>query len=49
VEPIRIDVTADVTPGEPATITYEGLYRGADYPGVAANIDLSSWLVSWGR
>ncbi|MCB9686811.1 MAG: hypothetical protein H6738_13195 [Alphaproteobacteria bacterium] len=48
VDPIRVDVTSDVTPGSSVEVTYEALFRGDDYQGSAANIVLSSWLVSWG-
>ena len=39
------DVTKDVTPGESATITYQGLFEGAQPPDNSGNIDLTSWLV----
>lgn len=39
------DVTKDVTPGQSATITYKGLFAGADPPDDSGNIDLTSWLV----
>lgn len=53
VEPWVIDVTASVTPGEPATITYRGLYEGEDYvpqwsdsgSGFAGRVDVVSYLV----
>jgi hypothetical protein len=55
VAPFIADVTDQVTPGEPATISYEGLFDGEDYvpipnPGnvqnsFSANIWMESWLV----
>ena len=53
VTPFIVDVTDAVTPGETATITYQGLFEGADYvpvssgsgDGFGANIDMDSYLV----
>jgi hypothetical protein len=45
VDPWVTDVTKDVTPGQTATISYRGLYGGADPPDNSGNIDLTSWLV----
>jgi len=45
VDPWVTDVTKDVTPGQDATITYKGLFNGADPPDDSGNIDLTSWLV----
>ena len=55
VTPFIADVTAEVTPGETATITYKGLFDGQDYEpkadpngnsnGFGANIWMESWLV----
>ncbi|MFO0614354.1 MAG: peptide-N-glycosidase F-related protein [Polyangiaceae bacterium] len=45
VTPRVIDVTANVNPGEIATISYRGLFHGSDPPDNAGNIDLTSYLV----
>ena len=53
VDPWIIDVTGDVTPGQTATIAYQGLFEGADYvpqpsnsgQGFGANIKMESYLV----
>ena len=39
------DVTADVTPGETATIAYRGLFEGKTPPAAAGTIRLTSYLV----
>lgn len=41
---VMTDITAQVTPGADATITYHGYYLGSDYTGSAA-IRMTSWLV----
>jgi len=41
---VMTDITAQVTPGTDATITYHGYYLGADYTG-SANIRMTSWVV----
>jgi len=45
VDPWVADVTADVTPDEPATIEYRGLLDGAPPTEPSGNIVMSSWLV----
>jgi hypothetical protein len=46
VTPWIVDVTADVTPGQTATIGYRGLFRNANPPDAGdANLVLSSYLV----
>ncbi len=54
VKPMRVDVTAAVTPGGEVEVDYRGLYQGKDYVpqpnpqptgGFGAEIDMSSWLV----
>ncbi|MGB0591189.1 MAG: peptide-N-glycosidase F-related protein [Myxococcota bacterium] len=54
VPPWVADVTDSVTPGETVTISYQGLYQGADYVpepnpnssgGFGANVNMTSWLV----
>lgn len=45
VGPWVVDVTSEVTPGQTATIEYEGLYKSAQPPDTAGNIALTSWLV----
>ena len=54
VPPWVVDVTESVTPGETVTISYQGLFQGADYVpephpdppgGFGANVRMSSWLV----
>jgi hypothetical protein len=45
VEPFVVDVTADVTPGATATVTYQGLLGGATPPDGAGTIELASYLV----
>lgn len=45
VDPIYIDVTNQVTPGQAATFEYFGLYNGQPYPDSGASIDLSSFVV----
>ena len=45
VEPWVVDVTADVTPGSMATVSYRGLLNGASPPDNAGNIRMTSWLV----
>lgn len=41
---VMTDITAQVTPGQDATIAYHGYYLGSDYPG-SASIHMTSWLV----
>jgi Peptide-N-glycosidase F, C terminal len=45
VEPWVVDVTPDVAPGSTATVSYQGLYRGATPPDDSGDIRLSSYLV----
>jgi hypothetical protein len=46
VEPWVVDVTAEVTPGETATVAYRGLFAGVDPPpDGAGEINLVSYLV----
>ena len=45
VDPWAVDVTADVTPGQTATIEYQGLYKNLPPPDSAGNIDMVSYLV----
>jgi hypothetical protein len=53
VKPFVADVTESITPGESVTVTYKGLFEGADYQpepsgsgqGFGANVTMSSWLV----
>jgi hypothetical protein len=47
VDPWVSDVTAAVTPGQMATVTYEGLYGGLTPPDTMGNIVLASYLVVW--
>lgn len=45
VDPWVVDVTANVTPGSDATVSYRGLFKGAEPPDGAGNIVLTSYLV----
>ena len=45
VDPWVVDVTSEVTPGQPAEITYEGLYGSQPPLAKLGDIDLSSYLV----
>jgi hypothetical protein len=45
VEPFVQDVTADVTPGGQATISYEAKLNGSPPPDNSGNINMSSYLV----
>ena len=45
VEPWVVDVTADVTPGQNVTVSYEGLFNGNTPPDNAGNIRMASYLV----
>ena len=45
VEPTRFDVTAAVSPGSSAQLSYRGLLGGAEPPPSSGRIKLSSWLV----
>ena len=45
VDPFVVDVTAEVTAGQNATVSYRGLYNGGDIPGNSGNIHMSSYLV----
>lgn len=45
VYPHVVDVTDEVVPGEPATLTYEGTFQGAPPPDGSGDILLESWLV----
>lgn len=45
VDPWVVDVTADVTPGMDASLSYRGLYKSMTPPDNAGNIDLTSYLV----
>ena len=45
VAPWIVDVTAQVTPGETATVEYEGLFKNVTPPDGAGNIVLTSYLV----
>jgi hypothetical protein len=53
VDPWIADVTGSITPGQTTTITYQGLFNGADYvpepsnsgQGFGANINMRSYLV----
>ena len=45
VQPWVVDVTANVTPGQTATIEYEGLYKSLEPPDSAGNIVMTSYLV----
>ncbi|MEZ4307418.1 MAG: peptide-N-glycosidase F-related protein [Polyangiaceae bacterium] len=45
VDPWIVDVTSEVTPGEMATITYEGQYKNLTPPDNAGNIAMTSYLV----
>ncbi|MEZ4443575.1 MAG: peptide-N-glycosidase F-related protein [Polyangiaceae bacterium] len=45
VEPWVVDVTADVTPGATATISYQGLFNGGAIPDDSGNIVMNSYLV----
>jgi hypothetical protein len=47
VEPWVVDVTAAVTPGASATVTYRGLFNGVTPPNGSGSIVLASWLVVW--
>jgi hypothetical protein len=40
-----IDISEQITPGETATLSYEGFYNGAAYPAGGASIRLKSWVV----
>ncbi len=45
VQPWVTDVTKSVTPGQTATVTYQGLFGGTPPSDGTGNIDMSSWLV----
>lgn len=45
VAPKILDVTAEVSPGQVATVSYTGLYNGQPYPSGGAVIRMTSWLV----
>jgi hypothetical protein len=45
VDPWVVDVTSDVTPGEPATVEYQAKLNGASPPDNAGNIRMVSYLV----
>ena len=45
VDPWVVDVTSEVTPGQPAELTYEGLYGSQPPLAKLGDIDLSSYLV----
>lgn len=45
VNPWLVDVTADVTPGQSATVSYQGLFGGSTPPDASGNIVLNSYLV----
>jgi peptide-N-glycosidase F-like protein len=45
VDPWVVDVTADVTPGQTAQITYQGMYAGGTPPDGSGNIVMTSYLV----
>jgi hypothetical protein len=50
VEPVRFDITAEVTPGAKNTIAYRGLFEGEPpYTPLhgGGNIYMNSWLVFW--
>lgn len=47
VAPWVVDVTSEVTPGNPARITYRGLFAGGEPPDGAGEIVLTSYLVVW--
>lgn len=47
VEPWLLDVTADVTPGTAATVSYRATFNGQTPPDNAGNIVMSSWLVAY--
>jgi hypothetical protein len=45
VPPYVVDVTKDVTPGQTATVSYEGLLGGSTPPDGTGNIVMTSYLV----
>jgi len=45
VDPWVVDVTANVTPGEIATVSYQGLFKNAQPPAGEGNILMNSYLV----
>jgi len=46
VDPWVVDVTAEVTPGQPATVSYRGLFKSIDPPpDGAGDINMVSYLV----
>jgi len=47
VRPWVVDVSTEVVPGEPATLTYKGQLAGTDPPDDAGEIVLSSYLLIW--
>ncbi len=47
VAPWLVDVTADVTPGSTATVSYRAMFNGQTPPNDAGNIVMSSWLVAY--
>lgn len=47
VAPWVVDVTADVTKGQPNTLTYRTEFMGAPVAMSLGNVVLSSWLVVW--
>ncbi len=47
VNPWAVDVTANVTPGMEAAISYRGLYGASDPPDAAGNINMVSYLVEY--
>ncbi len=48
VKPWVVDVTDEVTIGQPATVAYRGLYAGGTPPDNAGNILLNTWWVVYG-
>ena len=47
VDPWIVDVTKDVTPGQMATVSYQGLFMNKPPAQGLGNIVMSSWLVVW--
>jgi hypothetical protein len=47
VTPFVADVTAQTTPGQPATVSYRGLLNGGEPPDGAGNILMNAWWVTY--
>jgi hypothetical protein len=46
-EPWIVDVTAEVTPGQPAVLRYPGQWKGKPPSTSLGKIDMGAWLTIW--